>query len=171
MLWFLWEEEIWNHELSAGANNFADLSFLFIYSISLLLSLGGRCGKQWRTTTRFPDGRQFVFQVSQWCDFSQGTGLRLCLDMSLLSAAATRQVILGYKFVYEVARRVLSPGKGIAFTGRKIVASSAKTSRSGANVAKSFRSAGQMLNTQSFISSPLSTLPIKVRVCENRSCK
>ena len=70
----------------------------------------------------------------------------------------------------KVARRVLSPGKGIMFTCRKIVASSAETSSLGA---KSFRAAQQMLNAQNFISSPLSTLRIKVhigRICENRNC-
>ena len=70
----------------------------------------------------------------------------------------------------KVARIVLSPGKGVMFTCRKIVASSAETSSSGA---RSFRAALQMLNAQSFISSPLSTRSIKVhiaQICENRNC-
>ena len=95
-------------------------------------------------------------------------GSEVCLDMSLPSAAATRQVILGNKCVPE---GVLSPGKGTTFAGREIGASSAKTFNSGA---KSFRAAQRMLNAQCFISSPLSTRGIKVRItriCENRSCE
>ena len=39
---FLLEQEMQNHELIAGEENFAGLSYLFIYSIFLLL--GGRSG-------------------------------------------------------------------------------------------------------------------------------
>ena len=51
----------------AAANNFAVLSYQFIYSNFLFL--GKRSGKQlWKhwTEIRFPDGRQFVFQLSLW---------------------------------------------------------------------------------------------------------
>ena len=63
----------------------------------------------------------------------------------------------------RVARRVLSLGKGTAFTGREIVASSQDTPSLGYN---SFSALLQMLNAQSFIlgSSPSLTLLIKVHI-------
>ena len=84
--------------------------------------------------------------------------------MSQPSAAATRQVILGYKCVHEGCQKSFESRKGgTTFTGRQIVASIAEMSSSGA---KSFRAARQLLSTQSFISSPLSTRHIKERIAE-----
>ena len=113
-------------------------------------------------------GQQFIFQMDNNLFSSCHNGVtsgkvkgsELCLDMSQPSAAATRQVILGYKCVHEGCQEILSPGKDTAFKGRKTVANSAETSSLGA---KSFRAALQMLNAQSFISSPFSTLHIKMR--------
>ena len=151
MLWFLQEKEIWNHALSAGANNssFADLSHLFICSIFLLC--GGLSGQQFWLTIRFPDGRQLVFQFSLWCNFWQGPELRRV--RAVPSCVTT--IYGSYKAGHST------------FTGREIV----ETSSSGV---KSFCVERQMLIGQSCISSPLSTHSIKVsidRICENGSCK
>ena len=57
----LLEQEIWNHaddELNAGANNFADFSFLFIYSIFLLPGE--------------PSGKQLWTTINCHCDMTSG---------------------------------------------------------------------------------------------------
>ena len=63
----------------------------------------------------------------------------------------------GINACMRVARRDLSPGKGITFTCRKIVASLSCTETSSSGT-KSFCVVLQMLNAQSFISSPMSPL-------------
>ena len=65
-----------------------------------------------------------------------------------------------------VARRVLSPGKGITFTGREIVASIAKQHKTSSSGAKTFRAALLMLNAQCYISNPTSSLRTKVCITE-----
>ena len=98
-------------------------------------------------------------------------GSELSLDMLLLSAAATRQVIMGYKCEHEGCQKSFESTKRHNVHRQRNCGKSYETSSSGAN---SFRAARRMLSAQSFISSPLSTRGIKVRItriCENRSCE
>ena len=94
--------------------------------------------------------------------------------MSQPSAAATRQVILGYKCVHEGCQKSFESRKGYN-VHNEIVASRAQTSSWGVKSPhESFYAALLMLNAQSFISSSLSTRDIKVliaQICENRSCE
>ena len=104
-------------------------------------------------------GQQFVFQMDetlfcscQGCEtFGKVQGSELYRDMSLLPAAATRQVIMGNKCVHEGFQKSFESRKGYNVHLQKIVASRAETSSLGA---KSFWRR-TMLNAQSFISSPL----------------
>ena len=78
-----------------GANNFADLSYLFIYSIFLFL--GGWSDTHWQ---------QFVFQLDDNLFSSCHFGVTLCRAQHYVfviihcAAAAKRKVIMGYKCMH-----------------------------------------------------------------------
>ena len=65
-------------------------------------------------------GQQFVFQMDDnlFCSCYSGVtsgkiqGSELCLDVPLLSSAATRQVIMGYKLVYEGCQKSFESRQG-----------------------------------------------------------
>ena len=117
-------------------------------------------------------GQQFVFQLSLHDGVTSGKvqGSELCLD-KLIRRDHQRprqgRSFWGINACMRVARRVLSPGKGVqrslADKSWQAMPSIAEMSSSGA---KSFRAARQLLSTQSFISSPLSTRHIKERIAE-----
>ena len=124
-------------------------------------------------------GQQFVFQMDDNLFSSCHSGVpagkvqgsELSLDMLLLSAAATRQVIMGYKCEHEGCQKSFESRKRHNVHRQRNCGKSYETSSSGAN---SFRAARRMLSAQSFISSPMSSLRIKVciaGICENRSCE
>ena len=124
-------------------------------------------------------GQQFVFQTddnlfsSCHCVVTSDKvqGSELCLDVSWLSGAATRQVILGYECAHEGCQKSFESGKGYNVHRQRNRGKQYQTSNSGA---KSFRAGLRMLNAQSFISSPMSSRCIKVciaGICENMNCK
>ena len=124
-------------------------------------------------------GQQFVFQMDNnlFSNCLSGVpagkvqGSEVSLDMSRLSAAATRQVIMGYKCVQEGCQKSFESRKKYNVHKQRISGKQYETSSSGA---KSFRAALLMLSAQSFISSPMSSRRIKVcieGICENRSCE
>ena len=169
MLLFLREKELWNNLLSAGANNFADSSYLFIYS--MFLFLGGRSGKQLWTTIRFQMDNNLLSNCHSGVPAGKVQGSELSLDMSRLSAAATRQVIMGYKCVHEGCQKSFESRKRYNVHRQRNCGKPYETSSSGA---KSFRAARRMLSAQSFISSPMSSRRIKVcnaGFCEKWGCK
>ena len=107
-------------------------------------------------------GQQFVFQMDDNLFFSCHSGVpagkvqgsELSLDMSRLSAAATRQVIMGYKCVHEGCQKSFESRKRYNVHRQRNCGKPYETSSSGA---KSFRAARRMLSAQSFISSPMSS--------------
>ena len=113
-------------------------------------------------------GQQFVFQMDDNLFSSCHSGVpagkvqgsELSLDMLLLSAAATRQVIMGYKCEHEGCQKSFESRKRHNVHRQRNCGKSYETSSSGAN---SFRAARRMLSAQSFISSPMSSRHIKVR--------
>ena len=90
-----------------GANNFADLSYLFIYSIFLFL--GGWSDTHWQ---------QFVFQLDDNLFSSCHFGVTLCRAQHYVfviihcSAAAKRKVIMGYKCMHEGCQKSFESRKG-----------------------------------------------------------
>ena len=156
-LGFLLEQEILNHMLSSGTNNFADLSYLFIYSIFLLPA--GQSGKQLCTTISC-HWLTVMWLLAKYC-------VQNCLDISV-----TRHVILWYKCMHEGFQKSFKSRKGYNVHQQRNFGKQWETSTSGA---KSFHAVQLMLNAKSFISSPLSKLHIKMLlasgwICENRSC-
>ena len=83
-----YENEIWNNVLSAGANNFSDFSYLLIIQFTSFLV----------EDLVSNHGQQFVFQMDDnlfsrcYGAVTSGKvqGSEVCLDVSRLSAAATR---------------------------------------------------------------------------------
>ena len=148
-----------------GGNNFADLSYLFIYSIFLFL--GGWSDTHWQ---------QFVFQLDDNLFSSCHFGVTFCRAQHYVfviihcSAAAKRKVIMGYKCMHEGCQKSFESRKGHSVHRQKKLWQAVL--RHPVLEPSHFEQCCtcHMLNAQSFIFSPFSTLHIKVQTasfCEN----